>query len=370
MASYGETSMAAVFQNKVRTYGERACVKYKKEGSYTDLSWNEMGDMVRKLASFLISKGVEEGDRVAIFSHNRYEWWVSDLAILSIGAVDVPIYSTNSAEEAFYVLDHSRSKACLVGERGHLDKVLGSLKRLPSLEFTVCFDELDGDASALTLAEAMEQGAQQDNDAEFTRRLSSVKPSDPATIIYTSGTTGPPKGVVLSHDNFVSNVNQVMVDFNTLLSDDDIFLSFLPLSHVLERTAGYYLPLRLGATVAFAEHFITIQDNLGEIQPTIIVSVPRLYEKIHSGILSKLQDAPRIKKALFNWAVGIAAQNLPHVCTGIPRTGLFALKYAIADRLIFSKLKAALGMNRMKFAVSGEALSRCPTGSFSSGWAS
>jgi long-chain acyl-CoA synthetase len=354
MTTYSETSMASVFQRQVKKYGDRECVAYKKDGKYVDISWNQMNDMVRSLSSFLIGKGIKRKDNIAIFSPNRYEWWVTDLAILSIGSPDVPIYATNSAEEAYYVLNHSESKGCFVGTREHLEKVLQVKDRLPDLQFIVVFDPIKPEApDVLTLSEALEQGRKQDTEEEFLSRLRSIKPSDLATIIYTSGTTGPPKGVMLSHNNFMSNVNQVVAEFSGLVTEQDVLLSFLPLSHVLERTGGYYLPLSFGSKVAFAEDFSKIQENLVEIKPTIIVSVPRLYEKIHAGILAKVAVAPPTKKALFNWAVNIAAQNLPYQCKQTPRKGLFALKYGIANHLVYSKLKAALGMERLKFAVSG-----------------
>ncbi len=355
MTVYRESTMAGIFQNQAERYGEKACLAYKREGKYSDLSWNQINEMVRNLSSFLTSKGIKRGDRVAIFSPNRYEWWVSDLALLSIGAIDVPIYATNSAEEALYVLDHSGAKACFTGEAERLEKLVGIRDRLPNLEFMVYY-ERDGQElgdNILAYDDALKIGEGLYDRDNFNKTLEDIQPSDPATIIYTSGTTGPPKGVVLSHNNFVSNVNQIMADFSQHLSDQDIFLSFLPLSHVLERTAGFYLPVRFGAKVAFAESFLTIQQDLQEIRPTLIISVPRLYEKIHMGILSKLKNASHIKKSLFGWAVKVATENLSYVCTGKDRKGAFAIKFRIADKLIFSKLKAALGMDRMKFAVSG-----------------
>ena len=205
----------------------------------------------------------------------------------------------------------------------------------------------------MTLEEAYRKGEAYKDKAMFDKRLKAITLKDVATIIYTSGTTGNPKGVMLSHGNFVSNVNQIMHDFRSYFTPDEIFLSFLPLSHSLERTSGYYLPVISGAKVAFAEDFSTIQQNLVEIKPTMIVSVPRLYEKIHAGILAKVADAPGLKKKLFFWALKVASQNLPYICNEIPRTGFFAKKFNIADKIIFSKLKAALGMERLKFAVSG-----------------
>ena len=354
MAMYDETSMAAVFQNQVEKYGEKACVSHKKDGQYVDISWNQMDDMVQNLASFLISMGIKKGDKIAIFSPNRYEWWVTDLAVLSIAAVDVPIYATNSAKEALYVLDHSGARACFVAGQEHLEKVLQVKDLLPNLEFIVVYDPVRHDKEGVfTFTGALEKGQAQNAKDEIYSRLKSINLSDLATVLYTSGTTGPPKGVKLSHNNIISNVDQSLESFHEFLSEKDIFLSFLPLSHALERTAGYYIPVRLGCSVAFAEDFSTIQQNMLEIRPTMIVSVPRLYEKIHAGILSKVSKAPALKKALFGWAIRIASKNLPYACMGKPRRGWFAFRYRLADRLIFSKLKAALGMDRITFAVSG-----------------
>jgi long-chain acyl-CoA synthetase len=346
--------MATVFRNQAAEFGDRACVGYKKDGRYQTISWNEMNEMVRAVGSFLISRGIEPGHNVALFSANRWEWWVIDLAILSIGAANVPIYATNSSEEAQYVLEHSESRICFVGTQEHLEKVLKVRDKLPELGAVVVLDEVgEKPEGVLGFAEALEEGRKQDNREEFDRRLEAVRPQDVASIIYTSGTTGPPKGVMLSHSNFVSNVHQILDDFSYLLDDEDVFLSFLPLSHSLERTAGYYLALGIGATVYFAEDFTKIQENMVEVRPTLIVSVPRLYEKIHAGILSKVGEASPVKRGLFGWAIGVARDNLPYVCEDRERSGWFKCKHDLADKLIFSKLKAALGMDRLKFAVSG-----------------
>jgi long-chain acyl-CoA synthetase len=349
-----ENSMAAIFQRQVAKYGDKACVAYKKDGRYHDISWNEMNKMIRAIGSYLISRGVQPKDNVALFSPNRYEWWVVDQAILSIGAANVPIYATNSSEEAQYVLEHSDSRICFVGTGEHMEKVQRVRDSLPKLEAVVVFDEVEQKPEdVVTFAEALEEGGKHDNREEFDRRLSEVKPGDLASILYTSGTTGPPKGVMLSHGNFVSNVYQILDDFSHMVGDEDEFLSFLPLSHSLERTAGYYVAVAIGGKVYFAEDFARLQENLVEVRPTLIVSVPRLYEKIHSGVLAKVGDASPVKRALFGWAIGVARDNLPYMCREKPRTGWFKFKYALADRLIFSKLKAALGMDRLTFAVSG-----------------
>jgi len=208
--------------------------------------------------------------------------------------------------------------------------------------------------TVFTFEGALQKGRAEDMGGVFEERLNAVDASDPATIIYTSGTTATPKAVILSHYNFISNVRQIREDFQDFLSEKDLFLSFLPLSHVLERTAGYYLPVIVGSKVAFAEDFSKLQDNLVEIRPTFIISVPRLYEKIHAGILSKVEDqASFFKKMLVKWAIRVASANLPYMCRRVQRRGWFALKYRLAERLVFSKLKQALGLNRIRGAVSG-----------------
>jgi long-chain acyl-CoA synthetase len=353
MTEYEETSLAAVFLNQVEKYGDRACVARKEGGQYSDISWNRMGRMVRDLASFLILMGIGKGDHVALFSPNRFEWWVTDLAILATGAVDVPVYATNSTEEALDVLGHSRARACFVAGQEHLETVLQVKDKLPDLEFVVVYDPAHSDLdSVFSLQDAFEKGRSEYNGEEFDSILRSITPSDPATILYTSGTTAVPKGVILSHNNFITNVRQIRA-VQGFLSEKDIFLSFLPLSHALERTAGYYLPVSLGAKVAFAEDFSKIQQNLTEVRPTVIISVPRLYEKIHAGILSKISEASRFKKALVTWAIKIASENLPHACGQKKMKGGFTIKYGLADRLVFSKLKAVLGMDKISLAVSG-----------------
>ena len=355
MASYQETSMAAIFQNRVSELGEKACVAYKNSHSiYENISWNEMNTMVRNLASFLISQGIKSGDKVALFSPNRYEWWVADLAILSVGAVNVPIYATNSALEAQYIIENSDSVMCFTGEKEHTDKVLEVKKNLPGLGAVISFDAVDGTAGdVIDLKTALHQGEGTDNTGVFEERLTSIKPSDMATIIYTSGTTGDPKGVMLSHHNFISNVNQLYSVDPELFQEEHTLLSFLPLSHSFERTVGYYSALNAGKTVAFAEDFSRILNNFQEVRPTLIVSVPRLYEKIHAGIVAKVSEAPFIKRMLFKWAMYLAKKNLPYICDDLPRKGFFAFQYNLADKIIFSKLKAGLGMDRLRFALSG-----------------
>jgi len=355
MAKFKETSMGAIFQNRVEEHGDNTLVIYKNaEGVWENLSWNQINEKVRNVGYYLLSKGVKPGEKVCLFSPNRYEWWVADLAILSIGAVNVPIYATNSAEECRYIIENSDAIMSFAGTKEHMDKILSVKSKLPNLGEVIIFDDLESPIDGVTtLNDAMKQGSAYANKDEFDERLKPINIDDVATIIYTSGTTGNPKGVMLTHNNFVSNVNQLNAVDPEFLSGDHTFLSFLPLAHSLERTVGYYAPIFLGHKVAFAEDVSKLVENLQYIRPTFMVSVPRIYEKAHAGILAKVSSAPPVKKALFNWAMGLARQNLPYISNDKPRTGLFGFKYNLADKIIFSKLKVALGMDRLVGAISG-----------------
>jgi long-chain acyl-CoA synthetase len=355
MAELKETSMGAVFQNRVQKFGDKTLVLYKNtQGVWEEISWNKLNGMVRDLGLFLINRGIQPGDKVALFSPNRYEWWVADLAIISVGAVNVPIYATNSPEECRYIIDNSDAKMCFTGTKEHMDKILQVKDKLPNLKEVIIFDDLDKIPSdVIGLKDAYKEGKNFKNKDEFDKKLKPINIDDVATIIYTSGTTGNPKGVMLTHKNFVSNVNQLNAVDPEFLSGDHTFLSFLPLAHSLERTVGYYTAIFLGHKVAFAESTEKLLANLGEIRPTFMVSVPRIYEKVHSGITAKVAGAPPIKKALFGWAMGVAKDNLPYICNDKPRTGWFAFKYNLADKIIFSKLKVALGMDKLQGAMSG-----------------
>ena len=356
MGKFKETSMGAIFQNRVQEFGDKPLVSFKnRTGVWEDLSWRQIDEKVRKVGCFLLSKGVLPGEKIALFSPNRYEWWVADLAILSIGAVNVPIYATNSAQECRYIIENSDAVMCFAGTPEHLDKILSVKKDLPNLREVISFEALEKPIpGVIDLDTAMEEGARYPNREHFEERLVPINIDDVATIIYTSGTTGNPKGVMLSHHNFVSNVNQLKdVDPDFLTGDEHTFLSFLPLAHSLERTVGYYTPIFLGHKVAFSEDVSKLLENFQEVRPTFLVSVPRIYERVHNGILAKVAAGPPVKKAIFNWAMGVARENLDYICNDKPRTGLFAFKYNLADKIIFSKLKAMLGMDRLHAAISG-----------------
>jgi long-chain acyl-CoA synthetase len=354
MAKFKETSMPAIFQNQAEKLGNKACVAYKKGGKYVDLSWNEMNTIIHDLAYYLLSLGVKKGDKIALFSPNRWEWWVASQASLSIGAISVPIYATNSSEECLYIIGNSDSRLCFVGTEDHMKRILKVKPKLKKLKQVVTFHELGKPLKGvITLSVALKIGQGYKKKGEFNKRIAAIKPGDVSTLIYTSGTTGNPKGVMLTHNNFVSNATISLNEVKHLVDQNDTYLSFLPLSHSLEMTCGYYMPIVVGAKVVFAEDISKLMENFQEVRPTIIISVPRIYEKVHAGILAKVAESSGAKKAIFNWAMKMAAKNLPYQCKSKPRTGLFAKQFNLADKLVFSNLKKAIGLDRLRFAISG-----------------
>jgi len=356
MEIFEEKSLPAIFQNQAQKYGNKACVAYKKGKVFQDISWQEMNSMIRRLALYLDSLEVKKGDRIAIFSNNCFQWWVADQAILSLGAVNVPVYSTNTEEELRYVLKHSGTKICFAGQNEHLKKVLTIKESVDKLQSIISFqDDEPASKNVASWSEALKNGANSQNKNRFDDRLREVESSHLATIMYTSGTTGDPKGVMLSHGNLMANIAQIHTYFREILEQEQVMLSFLPLSHSLERLVGYYLPISARVKVVFAEDLSTLRRDLRMVRPTFMVSVPRIYEKVRATIMAKTAAAPPLKRFLFNWALKIAAKNLPNVCQNKSPKGLFKFEYMLADKLIFSKIKDALGMDRLKHSVSGGA---------------
>ncbi|MFW5807797.1 MAG: AMP-dependent synthetase/ligase, partial [Spirochaetota bacterium] len=232
----------------------------------------------------------------------------------------------------------------------HTRAALSIQKNCKSLKEIVSFDAVRGVQS---FRKCITEGAKSSKQNAFEKRKKDVDGDLLASIIYTSGTTGDPKGVMILHANFRSNVLQLVDVFGHIIDTSDVFLSFLPLSHALERTAGYYTPITFGCSVAFCENFKTIQDDLKEIRPTVIISVPRLYEKVHAGIRSRLRSYSFIKRFFINRAFKTGIKNIPNICSNTKPQGSLARKVANAEKSVFSKLKKALGLDRIRVAVSG-----------------
>ena len=322
------------------------------------LSGKEFFERIRDLSLGLGALGVGPGDRVAIVAESRPEWLMADLAILTGAAVTVPVYPTLSPAQAHYILHDAGAKAAIVSTRVQLEKIQEVRHKLPALEAVILMDGwTPGDSpSVISLTTVGERGharlaGEWGAAREYSDRARAVRPDQLATIIYTSGTTGEPKGVMLSHANLVSNVKagaQVLQ-----LTEQDVALSFLPLSHSFERTVSY-IYLLSGVTMVFAESFDTIGRDIGRVRPTLLTGVPRVFEKLHGRIMDKGQAEPGLKGAIFSWAVGAGTARGEAALRGQSVGVLSALQATIADRLVFGKIRDGLG-GRIRYLVSGSA---------------
>lgn len=346
-------TIPGIFQNGVERYQYETFIRYKVDDKYTNMSWVEAQRKIVNLALGLLSMGLKKGNMVALFSENRWEWLIADLAILSIGAVDVPIYATNSGEEAEYIINDSSSKIVIVSGKGHLDRILSVRSKIKGVKKIITFEAVDtDDKNILSLDQVMAMGEEVKDKSIFYKRLGATSPEDLATLIYTSGTTGPPKGVMLTHNNFVSNVKQCYAT-HPMISHNDEGLLFLPLSHSFGRTVGFYLMIYIGAIISLAEDFSTVLQNLQEIRPTLLISVPRLFEKAYAGLFSQMETSSPLKKRLFSWATGVADRAVDYRVHNKEMPLVLKLQYDIADKLIFSEIRAGLGLDKVKVFVNG-----------------
>lgn len=342
-----------VLVNTVERSGENPGVWIKKEGTYEPLTWNEIYTQVNHLAAFLQQKGFQKGHHVAILSETRYEWILADLALQALGCISIPIYPTLLEKQVNALLEHSESAAIFISDESHLEKLKPFLSDYEKPFPVISFEDMDKNEHTYILSEALKEGASIAGEREIIKEnLKDIKPDDPASIIYTSGTTGEAKGVILTHDNFLFNVQHCIevVPFN----QEDRFLSFLPLSHVLERMAGYYLPLLVGCQIAYAESLDTVAEDMMDARPTIMVSVPRLYEKIYLKVMDSIESGSPLKQKLFHWAVETGAAYFGAVNQGKAVSPLKKIKFRLADKLVLSKIRAKTG-NRLRYFISGGA---------------
>lgn len=330
-------------------------LSYKVGDAWERLSGNEIVERVKRIAMGLASLGVKAGDRVAIISENRPEWSFVDLAILSLRAVNVPIYTTQAVEQIRYILENSGAKMLFVSGRKiykHAENAIHSVERLEKVVF---FDnDSDGPAGRSLLLSDLENAGDEyakiDADA-VERSLGELETGDLATIIYTSGTTGEPKGVMLTHGNFVTNV--VSISKSLPISSKDRSLAVLPLSHIFER-AVFYVLCSNGVSIHYCAAFDQLAGYLNEVKPTIMTAVPRLFEQVYHKIVKKGRAAGGWKTGLFNWALEVGQQYWTAKDTGQPVSPVLAAKQAVANRLVFSKWRAGVG-GELRFFVSGGA---------------
>ena len=354
-AADSKNTINQAFLDTVERRGDYPALKSKIDGTYQPTTYNQLADQVKNFALGLRELGLGFGDRVAMLAENSERWAVADLGILSLGAVNVPMFYTSTPAQVSYIVQDSGSKIICVSTKRQLEKVKSFFDQVIELEKVIIFDELDelDDPHTLTFNQVLEIGKKIENGQQIYQESSClVEPDNIATIIYTSGTTGNPKGSILTHDNLMSNVKSGLSILE--IDPDDQFLSFLPLSHVFERMAGYYIPIYRGACISYAQSPLTVRENMGEVCPTVMASVPRLYEMMHDRILKQVKSGSALRQKIFHWAVGVGRKVSELKQKGQNPGLILSQQAALADKLVFSKLKAVTG-GRLRFFVSGGA---------------
>lgn len=359
-------TITELYQNLTKKYenSDKTAFAYKPSGEeeYKTITWDSVKEDVTAIASYLIDQGVEKDEKVAILSENRYEWAVVDLAIQMIGAINVSLYSTLPPNQCQYILNNSEAKIFFVSTGIQLKKAVEIFDECPNVKQVIAFDEPKVkeyiEKEYVKLYDTVwTQGAKAETAQRETlkKRAKSVKPEDISTLIYTSGTTGKPKGAMLTHRNIVSNIKSAHEAIT--IGESDRCLSFLPLCHSFERTGGYYAMIAGGAEIYYAESVDTVARNMLEVHPTIVVSVPRLFEKIYNLVKKNVEEGSAIQQSIFNWALNVGEKYWNG------KRGLISIQKPIADKLVFDKLKQRTGGN-IRFFVSGGAALPAEIGTF------
>lgn len=350
-------TLTELYLNLVQKYenSDKTAFAFKPDptAEYKSIPWNTVHDDVTAVASWLLESGIEKDDRVAILSENRYEWAVADLAIQMTGAINVSLYTTLPPKQCEFILKDSGAKLFFVSTGIQLKKAITVFDNCPDLKNIVAFDEprvkeyLENDYVKLfdTVRE-LGRKAIPEQEGFLKKRSGSVSSEDISTLIYTSGTTGNPKGAMLTHRNIVSNVKAAHEAID--IGENDRCLSFLPLCHSFERTGGYYAMMAGGAEIYYAESVDTVAKNMVEMTPTIVVSVPRLFEKIYNLVNKSVKEGSAVQQSIFSWALSVGKRYWEG------GRGLTTMQKKIADKLVFDKLKQRTG-GKIRFFVSGGA---------------
>lgn len=335
---------------------ERPVIQYKENEKWNSITYDHLYQETENFACGLASLGVKKEDKVAIIAENRPEWVYTDFAVLGLGAIDVPLYPISTSETIEFILNNSESVGIVVSNKFQLNKVLKIRNNCKNLKFIVVMNNADKsqDKGVYSFSDVQEMGKNfsKEQPGYFSQTSELCNENQLCTIIYTSGTTGEPKGVMLTHKNIVSNIKAAHEIFN--IDENDIFLSFLPLCHIFERMGGYYTAFSAGGIIAYAESIEKIASNMEEIKPTIMTAVPRLFERMYSRIKRNVESQPEKKQKIFNWGIEIGKEYQTARKSGMPVPIFLNLKYKLADKLVFSKLRQKTG-GRLRFFISGGA---------------
>jgi len=349
-----------IFFQQARRLGSRVALRRKEFGIWRRITWTEYADQVRAVAYALLSLGLEKGERVAVIGENRPEWLYSDLAIQATGGTTTGIYATSSPEQVHYILEHSEARIVIVEGEEQLDKILEVRGALPRLTHIVVMDP-EGlrsfhDPMVLMWEDFVRVGQRyaERYPSLLDERLASLDPEDVALFLYTSGTTGPPKGAMLTHHNLTWAL-ETITRGHLPATDQDEVLSFLPLAHIAERSFSLTLAVYSGYVVNFAENLDTVPQNLREVRPTILFAVPRIWEKLNSGVLLTMQEADWPKRVAFGLAVGVGRAYAQRKLSQGTIPLWLKLAYAAAQVSVLRPLRYRLGLDRVRIALSAAA---------------
>jgi len=349
--------LAALAFQSAQTYADEIAMRIQRDGQWQSTTYREMGDAIRRIARGLLALGVQPGDRVGIFAENRPEWAMVDFAILAVRGVTVPIYATNTQPQAAYLVEETGMAVLFTGNQSNYDKALALAADSPALRHIIAFDDhtiLSGEMS-YPLSRLMAPGADPAADSEIDARLAAAESDELATIVYTSGTTGEPKGVMLTHANIFHQFKALAGNFHVGPGDRSICL--LPLSHVYERSWSFFI-FKSGATNHYMANPKEIIAAMADVRPTVMVSVPRLYEKIYAAAIHGLSQGSSLKKKLFYWAIAVGKRYQYTLKDGRAPGPALSLQHKLADRLVLGKVRAVVGGPKNFFSAGGAPLSQ------------
>ena len=349
-----DSTIPARLFKQAEQYATAPAYHYKSSGNWISVTWRDYAKQVEQAGRALIHLGFEKEQTTCILGFNRPEWCIFDVATMAIGGAAAGIYTTNSPEEIFYICDHAHAHSILIEDKGQWDKLSEVIERLPALERVITMQGCEpiDHPKVMTWDEFLAQG-DHTKPEDFFSRMDELAPTGLATLIYTSGTTGPPKGVMLSHENLAWTAGQITNLFH--LGPDDRVISYLPLSHIAEQVFSLHAPLTYGYQVYFAESLEELPNNLKEVKPTIFFGVPRIWEKFYAALSGKISQATGTKEKLLRWAMGVGAvkSRAQMEAKGLGLSDV--LQFMLANKLLLSKIKGALGLECCKIFVSGAA---------------
>jgi long-chain acyl-CoA synthetase len=350
-------NLAGMMFQSAQSFAEEVAMRVQRDGQWRSYTYREMGETIRQIARALLALGVQPGDRVGIFSENRPEWTLVDFAVLAIGGVSVPIYATNTKDQAAYIVDETGMAIIFTGSQENFDKIQAVAPTSPNLKTIIAFDDRTAISRELGqhFNQFLQMGADTATDSDMDARLAQADAADLATIIYTSGTTGEPKGVMLTHANIFHQFKALDGEFH--VGPGDRSMCFLPLSHVYERCWSFFV-FRCGATNNYLANPKEIIAVMGEVRPTVMVSVPRLYEKIYAAAIYGLSQGSGLKKRLFYWAIDVGKQYQYQLKDQGSAGTILAWQHKLADQLVLSKVRAVVGGPKNFFSAGGAPLAQ------------